>query len=145
MLFKNDFLAGHLLSEQLPLSTDDDRSSCEVISNGDRHQSRIIDDAAIAVKNCPFRSLVNMTLKFENISNCNFLESDLTLYTFNSTKSISGCNSKSVSQCKVAYDRSVPNKQSCNVMCPCDELQCEFIFVLKPNVQVTICEMSLET
>ena len=101
-----------------------------------------IELAVVATKNCPFTAPAHMTFRFENITNCDLLNKEITMYTLLSSSN-EDCKSKTISKCEIRRDRS--QDQSCDITCPCQGLHCEFLLILEQDFQVSVCELSIDT
>ena len=133
------YFAEDLKVEDYPLLTDGNKSSCQATLNEDPIRNNYSN--IILTKNCYIDAPIKVTFTFKGIVDCNFMQYDLVLY-ISKSRNAGGCNSMTIlKRCKSIRDWSEDN--SCEVTCPCEGLQCQFVLVLKPKTNIQTCELVL--
>ena len=133
------YFAEDLKVEDYPLLTDGNKASCQAILNEDPIRNNYTN--LVLTKNCYTDAPVNVTFTYKDIGDCNFMQYDLVLH-IRKSRNAGGCDSMTILyRCKLVRDRSEDN--SCEVTCPCEGLQCDFVLVSRPKTNIQTCELEL--
>ena len=133
------YFAENIVSEDLPLMTDGNLNSCEVINNTEPLRRKFID--VVLEMNCPSQDPVNLAIKFRNAQNCGLIKGEVALYTKTESRCHNNCNAI-LRRCSATDNQS--NVDRCGFSCGCTGSYCQFMLVLKPLTDIEICEISIK-